>query len=231
MKIPGIIGGLGPESTIEYYRQIIALYRERNRDGSYPRMLINSIDLDAMRNLVEANKLPELADFLLLELKTLVRGGADFGLLAANTPHIVFDTVQRQSPIPLISIVEVACEAVRRLAIKRVGLFGTRFTMTGQFYREPFDRAQIALITPSPQEQNYIHEKYMDELINGIFLAETRQGLLAIVERMKTEEKIEALVLGGTELPLILGEVKKPPVPFLDTTRLHVEAVVERMLG
>jgi aspartate racemase len=103
--------------------------------------------------------------------------------------------------------------------------------MTGQFYREPFDRAQIALITPSPQEQNYIHEKYMDELINGIFLAETRQGLLAIVERMKTEEKIEALVLGGTELPLILGEVKKPPVLFLDTTRLHVEAVVERMLG
>jgi aspartate racemase len=226
MKTPGIIGGIGPESTIEYYRQIIARYRERTGDGSYPPMIINSIDMNRMRNLIEQNRLAEVIEFLLPELEKLARIGADFGLLAAVTPHIIFDELRSRSPVPLISIVEVTCEAARRLKLKRVGLFGTRYTMTARFFPNAFAKAQIALSIPGPAEQDYIHEKYFSELVNGIFLPETRQGLLAIVDRLIKDERTEGLILGGTELPLILGNLQSPPIPFLDTTRLHVEAIV-----
>jgi len=227
----GIIGGIGPESTQEYYRLIIASYRRRKGDGSYPRVIVNSIDLKTVVDLMRANRLVELADHLLGELRRLERAGADFGALAANTPHIVFDTLRRESPIPLISIVEVTRQAAEALGLKRIGLFGTRYTMQGRFYPEVFAPAGITLVTPEAGEQDYIHEKYMTELVNGVFLPDTPQGLMDIVERMRTREGIEGVILGGTELPLILRDVEDGEVPFLDTTRLHVEQIVARLLS
>ena len=231
MTTAGIIGGIGPESTQEYYRLIIASYRRRKGDGSYPRVIVNSIDLKTVVDLMGANRLVELADHLLGELRRLERAGADFGALAANTPHIVFDTLRRESPIPLISIVEVTRQAAEALGLKRIGLFGTRYTMQGRFYPEVFAPAGITLVTPEAGEQDYIHEKYMTELVNGVFLPDTRQGLMDIVERMRTREGIEGVILGGTELPLILRDVEGGEVPFLDTTRLHVEQIVARLLS
>src|SRR5215472_16317142 len=110
MKTAGIIGGIGPESAIEYYRLIIALYRERKTDGSYPQLIINSIDMQRMRTLIEANNLVDLTEFLLTEIRKLAGAGSEFGALSANTPHLVFDALRRRSPIPLISIVEVTCQ-------------------------------------------------------------------------------------------------------------------------
>jgi len=227
----GIIGGIGPESTQEYYRLIVASYRRRKGDGSYPRFIVNSIDLKTVLDLMGANRLAELADHLLVELRRLERAGADFGALAANTPHIVFDSLRRESPIPLISIVEVTRQAAEQLGLKRIGLFGTRYTMQGRFYPEVFDPAGITLVVPEAGEQDYIHEKYMSELVNGVFLPDTRQGLMNIVERMRAREGIEGVILGGTELPLILRDVEDGGVPFLDTTRLHVEQIVARLLS
>jgi len=160
----------------------------------------------------------------------LARAGADFGALASNTPHIVFDQIRKLSPIPLISIVESARDAVQALGIRHVGLFGTRFTMQGRFYSEVFSRAGINLIVPDEAEQNYIHEKYMGELLNNIFLPETREGLLAIVDRMKNRDGIEAGILGGTELPLILRDPEHNGIPFLDTTKIHVERIVDELV-
>jgi aspartate racemase len=111
MKTLGIIGGVGPESTIQYYRTIIALYREQKNDGSYPQLIINSIDLTRGMDLLAANDLAGEAAYLLDEIQKLARAGADFGLIAANTSHIVFDELSAKSPIPLISIVEVSCRA------------------------------------------------------------------------------------------------------------------------
>ena len=231
MKTAGIIGGIGPESTIEYYRLIVASYRERKGDGSYPPILVNSVDLKKMLDLIGANKLSDLTDYLVGEVHRLGRAGADFGALAANTPHIVFEAVRRQSSIPLISIVEVTCRAAEALGLKRLGLFGTRFTMQGRFYPEVFVPSGITLVVPAPDEQDYIHEKYMTELVNGVFLPDTRRGLLAIVERLRVQEGIEGVILGGTELPLILRKVEERGIPFLDTTRLHVEQIVARLLS
>jgi aspartate racemase len=234
MKTAGIIGGIGPESTIEYYRLIIATHREQTRDGSYPAILINSIDLKKVVDLIEANALAQLTDHLVGEMQKLARAGADFGLLAANTPHIVFDEIHRQSPIPLLSIVEATCEAAKSLGLKRLGLFGTRFTMQGRFYPDVFSRQGITLTVPAPNEQAYIHDKYMSELVNGIFLPPTRARLLAMVDRLKKEDGIEGLILGGTELPLLFRDETLPNtaagIPFLDTTQIHVKALVTQLL-
>jgi aspartate racemase len=231
MKTLGIVGGIGPESTIEYYRQIIASYRQRKHDGTYPSIIINSIDMKKMLDLIAANELARLTDYLLGEVQKLAKAGADLGLLSSNTPHIVFDELSSQSPIPLLSIVEAACQATKKLGLKRVGLFGTRFTMQGQFYTDTFSKEGITVMVPGVEEQVYIHDKYMSEFVNGIILSETRERLLAIVERLKAQEGIEGLILGGTELPLILREEAYSGIPFLDTTRIHVERAVAQMLS
>jgi aspartate racemase len=231
MKTIGIIGGIGPESTIDYYRQIVALYREQTQDGSYPSIIINSINMKRMLDLIEANELAGLTEYLLGEVKRLAHAGADLGLLASNTPHIVFEDIQRQSPIPLISIVKAACEATKALGITKVGLIGTRFTMQGQFFARPFAEQGIAIVVPGQEEQEYIHNKYMSELVQGIFLGETRERLLAIVDQLKELRGIQGLVLGGTELPLILQDKSYKGIPFLDTTKIHVEYAVNQLLS
>ena len=231
MKTVGIIGGIAPESTIEYYRAIIRAFRERKQDGSYPSIIINSIDLQKILSLITANDLAAVAEYLLVELQRLARAGADFGVISSNTPHIVFDEVLSRSPIPLISIVEATCQAATTRGLERVGLFGTRFTMQGRFYSDVLARVGITLVLPDEAEQNYIHEHYMGEFIQGIFLPETRERLLAIAHRLAAEQGIEALILGGTELPLILtaASVEHVGIPFLDTSQIHVNAVVAEL--
>lgn len=231
MKTIGIIGGIGPESTIEYYRFIIASYRERIRDGSYPSIIINSVDLKKMIDFFEANDLDGVTRYLVSAVERLARAGAEVGLLAANTPHLVLEDVQRQSPIPLVSIVEATCEAAIALGLKRLGLFGTRFTMQGRLYPEVFSRAGLQLVVPCEAEQAYIHDKYMNELLKSVFLPHTREQLLAIVERMKKRDRIEGLILGGTELPLILRDAQNCGIPFLDTTQIHVNSIVAQSLS
>jgi aspartate racemase len=231
MKTLGMIGGVGPESTIDYYGKIIERYRKLKGDGSYPQFLINSIDLDKGRSLITANKLAELTTYLAEEIRKLARARAEFGLIAANTPHLVFDELQSQSPIPLISIVEVTADAARRMNLKRVALFATTFTIMAGFYPKTFAKYQIEVVAPLPEDQEFIHDKYMNELVNGIFRDETRNRLLAIVDKMARTQNVEAIVLGGTELPLILRDESHNGIPFLNTTRIHVEAAVAEMLS
>ena len=231
MKTLGIIGGLGPESTIDYYQKIIALYGERTRDGRYPEFVITSVNLRKGLDFMAANDLAGMAAYLLEGIGKLARAGADFGLISANTPHIVFEDVASKSPIPLISIVEATCACAKARKLKRLALFGTRYTMQGKFYVNLFSREGIELLVPEPNDQDYIHEKYMNELVPGKFLPETRAGLLAIVDRMKAKSEIDGVILAGTELPLILRDPDHNGIPFLNTTKIHVEAAVDQMLS
>jgi aspartate racemase len=228
MKTIGMIGGIGPESTIEYYRSMVAAYRELRPDGSYPPIIINSINMARILKFLNAGELAGLTEYLVGEVRKLEKAGADYGLLTANTPHIVFDEISRQSPIPLVSIVEATCSAAKELGLKKLGLFGTRFTMQGRFYPDVFTRIGIALAVPTEDEQAYIHDKYLNELVKGVFLEGTRTRLLEIVDRMKQREAIQGLILGGTELPLILRDVTDRGIPFLDTTQIHVRAIIAR---
>lgn len=231
MKTIGVVGGIAPGSTIEYYRLLVDLYRSRTNDNSYPPIIINSINMTKMLDLIGAKRFEETVDYMLNAVESLAAAGAEIGFLASNTPHIVFDEIAARSPIPLISIVQAACDEAKTRGIKRLGLFGTRFTMQGGFYPPVFEKAGMEIVLPSAEEQDFIHEKYMGELVKGIFLPETRAELLAIVERFKTRGSLDGIILGGTELPLILRADSASSIPLLDTGRIHAETVLAQAMG
>jgi aspartate racemase len=229
MKKLGLIGGTGPESTIDYYRLLTAQYREK-ADGASPPIVINSVDLQRMIAWMGANELDKVTDYLVGEFEVLEKAGVDFAALTANTPHIVFDELKSRVRLPLISIVEAACERAHKLRFKSVGLFGTRYTMQAPFYPKVFSRTDIKLVTPNAEEQDYIHEKYFGELLKDTFLPETRAKFLAIADQMKARDGVEAIILGGTEIPLLLRTEEHNGIQLLDTTRIHVDRLIEEML-
>jgi aspartate racemase len=222
---------MGPESTVQYYRQILAAYRERAGAGAQPSLIINSIDLQRMLGDIGAGQFERVTAYLAAEVARLERAGATFGLLSANTPHVVFDAIQSRVKLPLVSIVEATLRAARARGHARVGLFGTKFTMEGSFYPEVFSRAGVQIVPPNDAERSFIHERYVGELIPGRFLPETRTRMIEIMNAMKSRERIDAVILGGTELPLLLDDESAAPVPYLDTTRIHVAEVVERLFA
>ena len=230
MKTVGLIGGIGPESTIEYYRLIISSYLANEKNGNYPQIIINSINMKRMLDLIGESKLDEVTEYLVGEIEKVAKAGAEFALLASNTPHIVFNNIKTASPLPLISIVEATCEKVVSIGLKRLGLFGTKFTMQSGFYNEVFMAHGISVVTPGEELQDYIHDKYMGELVKGIIRDETKAELLKIAQILKEDKGIEGLILGGTELPLILKETDDIGIPLLDTTRIHVESVLKELL-
>ncbi len=221
VKTLGIIGGIAPESTVAYYRSIVELSR-----GVYPPVIINSIDLTRMIGLITDGRFDELADYLVAELEKLERAGAEIALFASNTPHIIFDALRARSPLPLISIVETARDAASRAGLRRLALFGTRFTMRAPFYRRAFAEAGMEVIVPDDADLEHIHERYMSELVNARFLDSTREELLRIIEKIPN---IDGVILGGTELPLLLRASEHAGVRLLDTGRLHAERAVEAM--
>jgi len=229
MKTLGIVGGLGPESTIDYYRSIISLYRETTSGEGYPPLVIVSLDVDKALRLLGEDRLGEMAEYLAGAVRQLAHAGADFALISANSGHIVFNAVRLASSIPLISIVEATCEEVKRRQLKTVALLGTRFTMAGRFYHDVAEKYGLRLIAPSADEQAWIHDKYVNQLLLGKFLPETREGLHQIIATIKQRDAIEGVVLAGTELPLILRADSIAGLPLFDTTQIHVRAAVEEM--
>ena len=228
-KTLGLIGGTGPEATIDYYRLLTAKYREQ-ADGNSPRVIINSVNLKNMIEWMAASELDKVADMLSGAIEQLHRAGADLAALTANTAHIVFDELQKRSALPLISIVEACCDKAQELGLKSVALFGTRYTMQAAFYPAVFSRTDVKLVTPNPAEQDFIHEIYLGQLLKDIFLPETRNKLLEIADTMRVRDGIQAVILGGTELPLLLRDEEHNGLPLLDTTKIHVDRLVAEML-
>jgi len=227
MKTIGIIGGIGPETTIAYYNQIIAAHRERARDESYPSIVINSIDAKRLIGPIMAGKNDEVVGVLLLAIATLERAGASFAAIAANTPHIVFDALEARSPLPLVSIVEATADAARERGIRKPGLLGTRPTMEAAFYADVFARKGMTIVTPNQAEGEYVHEKYMGELFHNVITPETRDRLISIISALKDRDGVDGIILGGTELSLILTEPSCAGIPVLDTTQIHVQRIVD----
>jgi aspartate racemase len=223
----GIVGGLGPESTIDYYRRILVEWK-RDDPFSSPSIVIDSLDVGRGLRLVEHDR-QALVDYLLASLRRLAAAGADVAAMAANTPHVVFDELVAHSPIPMVSIVEACAEEAQRRDLRRLGLLGTRFTMEGSFYPTVFARRGIAVFSPNGEERAWIHDRYVGQLLKGEFRDETRDGVKSVIRRLRDEENIDGVVLGGTELTLLLSEPVVADIPALDTTALHVDAIVNRL--
>jgi aspartate racemase len=218
MKTIGIVGGIGPESTIDYYRLLIA--------AGHTQIVINSVAVQALLGMMRKGDSTGVADYLSAAVSRLADAGADVGIIAANTPHIAFDEVQGRSRIPLVSIIEAAAEHVRNAGMTRVGVLGTRFTMEGRFYPAVFAKHGLSVVPPAAADLDYVHDKYVGEFLKNEFLPETRDGVLRVIDRMKRDLDVEAVILGGTELPILLRSEEHDGLPLLDTTKIHVAAVL-----
>ena len=227
MTSVGLVGGLGPESTIDYYRRILARWQERDPDTS-PRLVIDSLDFKLGIRLVGSDR-EGLIEYLMSSINRLAGAGVDFIAMTANTPHIVYDELAARSPVPMLSIVETCAAEARSLGLRRLALLGTRFTMEAPFYPTVFARQGVDVIPPGTADRPWVHERYLGELVPGTFKDETRREFIALIEQLRDTVGVDGVILGGTELPILLKSPTIAGLPMLDTTELHVTAIVRRL--
>jgi aspartate racemase len=223
----GLVGGLGPEATLEYYKGIIDAFKSTDSSLNYPEIIIYSVNLSELIGMMNRKEYDKVVVYLLGAIDSLKKAGAEFAAMSANTPHLVFDALVKISPLPLISIVETACDEALQLGLEQPGLIGTGFTMSGTFYQDVFGRREIPVILPEEQDMKIINEKLFTEIELGIFKDETRDLLIRIIEKMVRTRHIDGLILGCTEFPLILTEENYVGIPMLNTTQLHIDAIVK----
>ena len=227
MSIVGLVGGLGPESTIDYYRRILQAWQAQD-PSSAPRILIDSLDVQQGIRLAQSDH-AGLTEYLSDSVSRLASAGAGFIAMTANTAHLVFDHVAARSPVPMLSIVEVCADEALRVGVRHPLLLGTGFTMGAPFYPEVFARRGIQVVIPPADDRAWLHERYIGELLKGDFRDQTRAGVSALIARMRDASGVDAVILGGTELPLLLRTPVSDGLPALDTTALHVAAIVDRL--
>jgi aspartate racemase len=230
MQKVGIVGGMGPESTVDYYKSIISKFQEKiGSKEDLPELFINSINMYKMFNLLMNGQTEELINYLAEAVQNLEKIGCDFVVMSANTPHIVFEQVQQKVQIPMISIVEETYKKADELGLERIGLLGTKFTMESDFFKKPFISNQKDIIVPNQSEQEYIHKKIVEELENGIVNNETKKEFLNIVTQMISRDDLQGIILGCTELPML---IKKEDLNInqLNTTEIHVNKIVDTIL-
>lgn len=232
MKTIGIIGGLGPEATVDYYKEIIGQVNILNGDGSlnYPEIIVYSVNMAKFIGRLEKGDHSGAAGYIVECVSKLKDAGADFAAISANTPHLLFDNIQGNSAIPLISIVETCKIHAEKMGLKRCGLIGSKFTMKHGFFSKAFETENITVISPGDNDIERIHKLLFTELELGIFKESTKAEILGLVQKMKKEHSIDSLILGCTEFPIMFRDNEYLDIPFLNTTRIHVGAIVEEGL-
>lgn len=222
----GLIGGLGPLSTLDYYKGIIKAFDSTYEETGYPEITIESCNIKEALTFSNQNNWNLLADLLLCKCELLQKAGCSFAAIASNTPHKVFKNIERRTTLPLLSIIEATANYASLQGQSKLLLLGTKFTMTSDFFQEVFDKYQIELVVPSEEDINYIHDKIFSELEFGIIEPETKKRLIAITNNETDKQNCDGAIMGCTELPLIIkkGEIK---VNYLDATAIHIEKIVE----
>jgi aspartate racemase len=227
MQKVGIVGGMGPESTVDYYQSIISKFQEKiGSKEDLPELFINSINMYKMFNLLMNGQTEELINYLAEAVQNMENIGCDFVVMSANTPHIVFEQVQQKVQVPMISIVEETYKKAEELGLERIGLLGTKFTMESDFFKKPFISNQKDIVVPNPLEQEYIHKKIVEELENGIVNNETKKEFLNIVTQMINRDGIQGIILGCTELPMLIKN-EDLNIHQLNTTEIHVNKIAD----
>lgn len=230
MKKLGLIGGMGPESTLLYYKEIASEFHKKNPHGYFPALTIETVNMYEMLNYCKNQDYIGLTSYLMKAINNVISSGADFIALASNTPHVVFDKLQENSSIPMLSIVEPIYKAIKSMGMKKIGWLGTAFTMEEDYFKKIFVSNGIDVIIPEKIERAYIDNAIASELEFGIVKEETKKIIDSIIQRLVEQEGIEGLIIGCTELPLIYENVELP-IPCFDTMRYHIEGIVKQMLN
>lgn len=230
MKKLGLIGGTGPESTIIYYKKLTTGVREKLNRDYFPNIKIESLSVFDVLDYCERQDYDGFVDYLLEGFRNLAAAGADCAALTGITPHIVFDRIIEKSPIPVISMIDTSVQFALKNQLKKIALFGTLPTMNGTFFKEPFIKKGIEVVTPNEKEKTYIGTKIATELEYGIINPETACKMKEIAMRVIDEEKVDAVVLGCTELPLIFADMELP-VMKMDVMGIHIQALIDEIVN
>jgi len=229
MKRIGILGGVSAESTVSYYQTITREFIQRHGHPGYPEILIYSVSFAKYAELQHAGRWDELAARMVEVFRALARAGAELGLIAANTLHMVFDQVAARSPIPLISIVDATARAVSTAGLVTVGLLGTRFTMEGGFYVAGLAQHGIRTLVPGGKDREIVHNIIYQELVRGELREKSREEVLRIAKGLRAQGA-EGMILACTELPLLV-KAEDTGLPLFDTARIHALAALEAAEG
>jgi aspartate racemase len=225
MKTIGILGGLAPESTKTYYEHITRTYYEKYGDYNYPEILIYSVNFQKYVEWQNAGNWSAAADDMVEVINALHQAGAQFGVIATNTMHKVFDDVQARSPMPLISIMDATADKIGQATMKKVGLIGTIFTMQESFYQDALAKRNIEVIVPHKEDQEYVNRVIYNELTLGEIEPESKTRFIDIVKILNSEGA-EGVILGCTEIPMLITE-DDCRVPLFNTTLIHAEKALD----
>ena len=224
----GILGGMSPESTVEYYQYITRTYTERYGDYGYPEILIYSVSFQPYVDWPNQDRWDLVAQGLIEAARRLEAAGAELLVIATNTMHIVFDQVQGGVAGPMLSLLDAVADAILERGMTRVGLLGTRFTMEKPFYRDALAAKGIDVLVPAEQDRAFVNRVIYEELVAGQVHDESRAAYCKIIHKL-ADRGAEGVILGCTEIPLLVGEADVG-LPLLDTTLIHAEAVLNAAL-
>jgi aspartate racemase len=221
----GILGGLSPESTVAYYQYITREYTRRFGNHAYPEIIIYSVCFQKYVDWWTENRWDAITENLVTAARALERAGADFGIIATNTMHIVFDEVQNAVKMPFLNLIDATAESVRAKSLSQVGLLGTKFTMSRPFYKKRLAAHGIKTLVPNEPEQDEAHRIIMEELVSGRLLDSSRATYLRMISSLG-EQGAQGIILGCTEIPLLVSQ-KNSPLPLFDTTMIHAQKALE----
>lgn len=228
MKKTAIIGGIGPESTLDYYRGIIDAFKPGYAETGFPELIIESLDLKTVITAAGEDRWDDIVRIFAAKFNSMRSAGADFGVIASNTPHRVFREIQAGTTLPLVSIVTATAAYIRSRRINRVCLLGTGFTMRADFFTKELASNGIETVVPSSDEIDYIQDRLMSEIELGVIKQDTKNRFLEIIARIGKEHGVEGLVLGCTELPLII-KPEDTALHYIDTMRIHIDEIVKEI--
>ena len=226
MKKIGLVGGTGPESTMMYYKELNSKIDEATGGKNMPELSIESVNFRKAWELVSSERYKKLADYLSEKVNNLVEGGAEVITLTAVTMHIVFDKIENNANVSLVSIPKAVSDEAVKKGYKKVGLLGTIFTMEQDFMKKDLLQAGIDVIVPDKADRELIAKRIYEELELGIVKESTLQEFNEIIKKMQDVYGIEAVVLGCTELPLILND-ENCLLPCLDSVAIHIKKLIE----
>ncbi|MHA1952607.1 MAG: aspartate/glutamate racemase family protein [Candidatus Heimdallarchaeaceae archaeon] len=229
MKKIGIIGGLSAESTIEYYKIIIKEYNKLKGGIASPLLIIESLNLEEVRNLVDKDKWDEVFQIILQSAQNLEKAGAGVIIIATNTIHKIFDQVKESITTPMISIVDATAEAIKEQGLSKVGLLGTIYAIKAEFYQKVLYKHNLETIIPNQEDQEYVNQVIFDELVQHILNDESKKEYIRIIKRLQ-EQGAEGVILGCTEIPLLVKQ-EESTIPLFDTTTIHALATLRYALN
>ncbi|OKY77318.1 MAG: Aspartate racemase [Candidatus Methanohalarchaeum thermophilum] len=229
MKNIGILGGMSPESTIEYYNILIEESKKKLEDKKIPEIIIYNLNFQEFYNYMKNDEYEKASKLLSNKINKLEKAGADFSLIASNTPHLLLDQIKQKTSLPIIDIVETTALKAKKEDYNHLGLLGTRFTIKKDFYTKGLKQKNLEVTTPREEQIDYINKKIFNEFVQGKPPQKTLNRFQKIVKEMKKENQIDAIILGCTELPLYLNE-KNLKTPTLDTTTLHAKRAIKKAI-